>query len=266
VDMLIIAERINSSRKSIARAIEARDAAFIQNEARLQAEAGADYIDVNAGAFVGEELDCLRWVVEVIQEATDLPLSIDSPDPAVIRGLLPLANKPPMINSITLEPARLNNTLPLIAEYGTKVIGLCQSEDRMAESADDKVRLAGQLVESVTQAGIPLDNLYIDPLVYPLATHPQSAMAAMDAIDRIMRKFPGVHTICGLTNISYGLPERKLINRTFLVAAISRGLAAVILDPTDKALFGALKAALAVVAKDEYCMDYIAAFRERRLA
>jgi cobalamin-dependent methionine synthase I len=155
--------------------------------------------------------------------------------------------------------------LPLAAAHGAKVIGLCQSGDRMAESADDKVHLAGQLVESVIQAGIPLDDLYIDPLVYPLGTHPGSAMAAMDAIDRIMRKFPGVHTICGLTNISYGLPERRLINRTFLAAAISRGLDAAILDPTDNLLFSALKAGLAIAAKDEYCMDYIAAFRSGRL-
>jgi len=264
--MLIVAERINSSRKSVARAIEIRDAAFIQNEASAQAQVGADYIDVNAGAFVGRELECLRWAVEAVQEAVDLPLSIDSPDPAVIEGVLPLVNRPPMINSITLEPARLNRILPLAAGHGARVIGLCQSEGRMAESADDKLRLAGQLVESVTKAGFRLDDLYIDPLVYPLATHPGSAMAAMEAIDRIMRDFRGVHTICGLTNISYGLPERKLLNRTFLATAISRGLDAVILDPTDNLLFSALKAGLAVAARDDYCMDYIAAFRAGRLA
>jgi len=266
VDMLIIGERINSSRKTMAQAMEARDTAFVQDEARKQAEAGADYLDVNAGAFVGEELDCLKWVLRVVQEVTDLPLSIDSPDPVVIKGILSLVNRPPLINSITLEPTRLEGILPLVAEHGTKVIGLCQSEDKMAESIDDKLILAGQLAESVTKAGIPLDNLYIDPLVYPVATHPQSATVTVEAIDRIMREFKGVHTICGLTNVSYGLPERKLINRTFLVAAVARGLDAVILDPTDKALFGALKAALAVAGKDEYCMDFIAAFREGRLA
>lgn len=264
--MLIVAERINSSRKSVARAIETQDAIFIQNEAKSQAEAGADYIDVNAGAFPGEELACLRWVVEVVQKAVDLPLSIDSPDPEVIKGVLPLLNKPPLINSITLEPSRLNGMLPLAADHGARVIALCQSEERMGESIDDKVRLAGRLVESVIRMGISLDNLYIDPLVYPLATHPQSAMVATGAVERIMREFPGVHTICGLTNVSYGLPERRLINRTFLVAAISRGLDAAILDPTDKLLFSALKAGLAVVGRDDYCMDFIAAFRAGRLA
>lgn len=264
--MLIVAERINSSRKRVAQAIETRDEAFIRNEARIQAEAGADFIDVNAGALVGEELTCLRWMVETVQETVDLPLSIDSPDPKVIEGVLPLLKRPPMINSVTLEPARLSGILPLAASHGAKVIGLCQSEDKMPESADDKVRLAGQLVEGVTRAGIYLNNLYIDPLIYPLATHSQAAMAAMEAIERIMKEFAGVHTICGLTNISYGLPERRLINRTFLVVAISRGLDAAILDPTDTLLYAALRTGQAIAGRDNYCMDYIAAFRAGRLA
>ncbi|MCP4664984.1 MAG: dihydropteroate synthase, partial [Deltaproteobacteria bacterium] len=120
-------------------------------------------------------------------------------------------------------------------------------------------------VARVTDAGIPLDDLYIDPLVYPLATNPTSALATLDAIERMMREFSGVHTICGLTNVSYGMPNRKLVNRTFLVSAIARGLDAAILDPTDKKLFSALKAAHMVAGKDDFCMQYIAAFREGRL-
>ncbi len=263
--MLIVAERINSSRKSVAQAMEAQDKAFIENEARLQTEAGADYVDVNAGSFIGEEAELLKWVVGVVQEVTDLPLCIDSPDPKIIKSVLPLLKRPPMINSITMEAARLEGMLPLAAEKKAKVIGLCQSEGSIAETVDDKVRLAGRLVKEVSKANIPLDDLYIDPLVYPLSSSPSSGLAVLKAIGRIIQEFPGVHTICGLTNVSYGLPRRKLINRTFLVAAVTRGLDAVILDPTDKELFGALKAALTVVSKDEYCMDYIAAYRNGRL-
>jgi 5-methyltetrahydrofolate--homocysteine methyltransferase len=122
--------------------------------------------------------------------------------------------------------------------------------------------MAGLLVEKVSAAGVPLDHLYIDPLVYPLATNPQSATATLDAIEGIMKAFPGVHTTCGLTNVSHGLPSRKLVNRTFLTAAIARGLDSAILDPTDKQLYGALKAALMVVGNDDFCMEYITAFRE----
>ena len=148
--MLIVAERINSSRKSVAQAMEVQDKGFIQNEARIQVEAGADYIDVNAGSFIGEETQLLKWVVEVVQEITDVPLCIDSPAPEVIKAVLPLLHRPPMVNSITMEPVRLEGILPLVAEQGTKVIGLCQSEDTLAETVDDKVRLAGQLVEEST--------------------------------------------------------------------------------------------------------------------
>jgi 5-methyltetrahydrofolate--homocysteine methyltransferase len=263
--MLIIGERINASRKPIAEAIVSRDAVFIQNEAKTQAMAEADYLDVNAGTFVGEEAKHLRWVIETIQEVVDLPLCIDSPDPAVIKAMIPFVKKTPMINSITLEPSRLEGILPLVAQRKAKVIALCPSGDSIADSAEAKVRMAGQLVEKVKGAGISLDDLYIDPLVYPLATNDQSAIATLDAIGQIMKQLPGVHTICGLTNVSYGLPNRRLLNRTFLVAAVIRGLDSAILDPTDKQLFGALKAALVIAGNDEFCMQYITAFREGRL-
>jgi 5-methyltetrahydrofolate corrinoid/iron sulfur protein methyltransferase len=262
--VLIIGERINSSRKSIAEAISSRNAPLIQNEAKSQAVAGADYIDVNAGTFVGEEIKYLHWIIETVQEIVELPLCIDSPDPSVIKAMLPLVKKPPMINSITLEPFRLEGILPLVAEHKTKVIALCQSGDSIADTTEKKVEMARHLVERVNVAGISLDNLYIDPLVHPLATNDRSALATLDAIEKIMKEFPGVHTTCGLTNVSYGLPNRKLVNRTFLVAAVARGLDSAILDPTDKQLFGALKASLMITGKDEFCMEYIAGFREGR--
>ena len=263
--MLIIGERINSSRKRIAEALSCRDKNFIQSEAKAQAEAGAHYIDVNAGAFIGEEAEYLRWTMDAVQEVCGLPLCIDSPDAGVIREVLPLAGITPMINSITLEPARLDGMLPLIADFKTKVIGLCQSEDSIADSTEAKIKLALQLVEKVKLAGIPPDNLYIDPLVYPLGTDTKSAMATLDAIAHIMKEFPGVHTVCGLTNISHGMPCRKLINRTFLVSAIIRGLDGAIMDPTDKELYSSLRAAVAVAGKDEFCMEYIRAFRAGKL-
>ena len=263
--MLIIGERINSSRKQIAEAISSRNAGFIQNEAKAQVEAEANYIDVNAGSFIGEEAKHLKWLIEVVQEVTDHPLCIDSPDPEVIKSVLPMVKTAPMINSITLEPHRLEGILPLVVEYKSKVIALCQTEDSMAETTEDKVEMAGKLVEKATASGVPLDDLYIDPLVYPVATNTESALATLNAIEQIMKQFPGVHTTCGLTNISYGLPNRRLVNRTFLVAAIVRGLDSAIIDPTDKELYGSLKAALMVMGKDEYCMGYIRPFREGRL-
>jgi 5-methyltetrahydrofolate corrinoid/iron sulfur protein methyltransferase len=260
--MIIIAERINASRKLIAKAIAGEDTVFIQGEAKAQAAAGADYIDVNAGTFVGEEASRLKWVVETVQEVVDVPLCLDSPDPKVIEEVLPLVKvSPVMINSINLEPARLQGLLPLVAGNAAKVVGLCQSEDKMAETADEKLKFAGQLVEEVNKAGVPLDNLFIDPLVYPVSTNGMSAVETIGAIEKIMSEFPGVHTTCGLTNVSYGLPLRKLINRSFLVMAIDRGLDSAILDPTDTQLYAALKAALVLTGKDDFCMNYVSDFR-----
>ncbi len=262
--MLIVGERINASRKYIAQAISSRNTSFIQDEAKVQAMAGADYLDVNAGTFVGEETKHLQWIIETVQEVVDIPLCIDSPDPSVIKAIIPLVKKTPMINSITLEPSRIEGILPLVSEYKLKVIALCQSEDTIGDTVEAKVNMAKQLVERVEPAGIPLNDLYIDPLVYPLATNNESALATLEAVEHIMKQFPGVHTICGLTNVSYGLPNRRLVNRTFLVSAVIRGLDSAILDPTDAQLFGALRAALAIAGKDEFCIEYIGGFREGR--
>ena len=263
--MIIIGERINASRKSIAHAISSEDADYIQNEAKAQAEAGADYIEINAGTFVGQEAERLRWLISVVQEVNDLPLCIDSSDPQVIRSVVPLLKTQCMINSITLEPTRLEGILPLAIDYKARVIGLCQSEDLLAETTEKKVELASKLVEKVLKAGMSLDDLYIDPLVYPLATDHLSALAVLDAIQKIMDGFPGVHTICAISNLSHGLPKRTLVNRAFLVAAVARGLDSAIMDPTDKGLYKISKTALMVVGKDDFCMEYITAFREGKL-
>ncbi len=145
--MIIIGERINSSRKTIAQAIERRDSTFIRKEAIDQAQAGADYIDVNAGSFAGQEADCLAWLVETVQEAVDLPLCLDSPDPQVIKEVIPRTLGPALINSVTLEPERLDTLLPLALEYDAGLIALCQSSETLAHTATQKLELAAQLIE-----------------------------------------------------------------------------------------------------------------------
>ncbi len=260
--MLIVAERINASRKAIRAALETMDAAAIQQEARVQDAAGADYIDVNGGTFPGREPELLTWLVETVQQVTDKPLCLDSPDASALAAALPKAKaRPPMINSINLERERYERILPLALEYRAKLIALCQGEGVPAASAAQKVELGSELVERLTSAGIALDDIYVDPLVFPLGTDSASAQATIEAIGTIMQRFPGVHTICGLTNVSHGLPARRLINRTFLVGAMSRGMDAAIVDPTDPQLVSSMYAARAVFGRDEYCMGLIEAFR-----
>ncbi len=264
--MIIIGEKINSSRRQIAEAIASGNREYIQNEAKVQSDAGADYIDVNAAAFMEKEAEYLKWIIEVVQEVTELPLCIDSPDPEVIKKVISLVKKSPMINSITLEPTRLDGILPLVLDYRANVIGLCQTGNQMGKTAAEKVEIAGRLIEKVISSGIGIDALYIDPLVFPVGADSNSACATLDAIEEIMKQFQGVHTVCGLTNVSHGLPNRKLVNRTFLAEAVARGLDSAILDPSDKQLLGALRASLMLMGKDEYCMGYIKAFRKGLLA
>jgi len=264
--MLIVGERINSSRKAINQAIKAKDADFIRAEAKAQAEAGADYIDVNAGSFIEREAEYLCWLVEVVQRVTELPLCIDSPNPEAIAAALDVVKGSAMLNSISLEERRMVGMMPLVKKYKTKIVALCQSDEGIAATVSDRVKIAEQMVEVLTKEGIALSDIYIDPLVYPIATDTQSALAALGAIEKIMQLFPGVHTICGLTNVSFGLPARRLLNRTFLVAAISYGLDSAIIDPTDRELMAGLVAAEALLNRDEFCSRYIRAYREGKLS
>ena len=265
--MLIVAERINASRKAIRAALEKQDAAAIVNEVRTQAEAGAHYIDLNGGTFPGREAELLCWLVDTAQGATELPLCLDSPDPDALAAALPrIKGERPMINSINLEPERFNRILPLAREYQAKLIALVQGEGVPAAGAAEKVELASRLVDQLVQGGMVLEDIYVDPLVFPVGTDSNSALATVTAMREIMARFPGVHTICGLTNVSHGLPARKLVNRTFLAGAIANGMDAAIIDPTDAQLMAALFAAEAVYGRDEYCVNLIEAFQAGKLA
>ena len=261
--MLIVGERINASRKAIRAALEAFDRDAIQREARAQEQAGAHYIDVNGGTFPGREPELLCWLVETVQAVTDKPLCLDSPDAdALAAALAKVKTARPMINSINLERDRYARILPLALEHRAKLVALCQGEDLPAATAEHKVELASQLIDRLTKAGMPIEDLYVDPLVFPLGTDSNSALATIDAVGTIMQRFPGVHTVVGLTNVSFGMPVRKLINRTFLVGAIGRGLDSAIIDPTDPQLVSAMYAAEAVFGRDEYCVEFMERFRE----
>jgi 5-methyltetrahydrofolate--homocysteine methyltransferase len=265
--MLIVAERVNASRKAIRAALEKLDAAAIANEVRIQADAGAHYIDVNGGTFPGREAELLCWLVDTAQGATELPLCLDSADPdALAAALARVKGARPMINSINLEPERFARVLPLAREHQTKLIALAQGEGVPAASAAEKVKLAARLVEQLVKGGMVLDDIYVDPLVFPVGTDSASGLATVSAMREIMARFPGVHTICGLTNVSHGLPARKLVNRTFLAGAIANGMDAAIIDPTDAQLMATLYAAEAVFGRDEYCVNLIEAFQAGKVA
>ena len=263
--MIIVGEKINTSRKSIEEAVRKRDAAFIIKVARQQAEAGAHYIDVNAGTFVEQEADCLCWLVETVQKEVALPLSLDSPDPKALSAAMKLHKGEPMVNSISLEEERFHSLLPVITAQPCSVVALCLGGTAMPTTTEERVQVGSELVAKLTGAGFPVEKIYVDPLIQPISVDTNMGMAALGAIRKIMDVVPGVNTICGLSNISFGLPERRLINRHFLALGIAYGLSAVILDPTDRQLMATLLTVEMLLGRDEYCGNFIEAYQSGRI-
>jgi 5-methyltetrahydrofolate--homocysteine methyltransferase len=268
--MLIVGEKLNSSIGRVAAAIEARDAATVQDLARRQAEAGAAYIDVNAAVRVADEMDDLAWLITSVQAAIDTPLCIDSPNPAAIARGLELVRASgklgrPLVNSITAEPDRLHGILPLVAEHSCPVVALTSDELGIPTTVQDRLRIAGKIVAEAEKYGVLQENIYLDPLVLPVATDIRNGAIFMDALAAIKAEYPKVKTISGLSNVSYGLPKRKIVNRAFLVMALHAGMDAAIMDPLDRDLMALLLAGELLMGHDEYCMNYLRAYRSGRL-
>jgi 5-methyltetrahydrofolate--homocysteine methyltransferase len=263
--MLVVGEKINTSRKSIAAAVEAQDVDFISEVAREQAEAGAHYIDVNAGTYLDKEVDYLCWLVQVVQKAVDLPLCLDSPNPEALAEAIKHHKGEPMINSISLEKERFQALLPVVTDHPCRIVALCMAETSMPTTVEERVQVGAQLINELTNNGISLEKIYVDPLVQPISVDTGMGTAVLGAIQSIMHDFPGVNTICGLSNISFGLPLRKTINRNFLALCMASGLSAAILDPTDQELMATLLSTDMLLGRDEYCESFINAYQEGRI-
>ncbi len=263
--MLIVGERLNTSRPAAREMVARRDAAAVRQEAARQAEAGAAYIDVNAGTFLAEEPEVLRWMVTTVQEAVALPLCLDSPNPSALAGALRVHRGKALLNSITGEKARWDAVLPLVRDTGSAVVALALDDAGMPRSAAEAVAKGSRVVEKLLAAGVPAGDIFVDPLVRPVSADGGAAVAALDALRELRGKYPGVHAICGLSNVSFGLPRRSLVNQAFLAAAVAAGLDAAILDPLDGSLMALLLAAEAVLGLDPHCRRYLRAYRAGRL-
>ena len=264
--MRIVGERINTSRKPINQAVAGRDAAAIQKEAAVQIAGGADLIDVNAGSRRDSEVKDLLWLVEVIQgEFPEIRLSIDSPHPDSMHRVLDQVRLPPMLNSVTGEKARFEAMCPVIQSRPCDVVALCIDDRGIPKTAGQSVENAVQLVADLEGIGVDRERIYLDPVIQAVSTNTQAAVMALEAMDRIRKELDGVHIISGLSNISFGLPHRSLVNRTFLTLAMAAGLNAVILDSSDTKMMSALKATQLLLDQDPWCQSYTRAFREGNL-
>jgi 5-methyltetrahydrofolate--homocysteine methyltransferase len=266
--MIIIGEKINATRKTVAAALADRDEQFIIDTAVAQGRAGADYIDLNGGdPREGQEAANMEWLVKLVQANTDVPVAIDSANPEAMDVGLSLVTEgvKPILNSISLETDNLDERLAILAKYDCMVIGLVMSDDGPPQSAADRVERAGALIEKFEACGKKTSDIIIDPCFFPVSADGACGRAVIDGIAAIHENWPNVHIGGGCSNISYGLPKRKLVNFAALAQAIYHGMDAGLIDPCTPGIIAAILAAEAVAGRDEYCMNYINAERDGTL-
>ncbi len=260
--MNIIGEKINGTRKKVATAIVNRDADFIRDLAKRQVDDGANWLDVNAGTHPDREVDDLLWLIDLIQGVTDVPLCLDSANPQALTAAVGKTSKTPMINSISGEPDRLGNVLPIVARNGCPVIALAMDAQGIPPDVEGRMTVVHRLVKAAREAGVADDKLYIDPLVMTIGTNTEGGRITLDSIRTVHTEYPQVHISLGLSNISFGLPARSLINRTFLTLAIAAGMDTAIIDPNDRELRAARFATDLLLGHDKHCLNYTRAFRK----
>lgn len=260
--MIIIGEKINGSIPVVAEAIANRDSEFIKNRARMQAEAGATYIDCCASVPEAEEVETLKWMIDCIQEATDLPISVDSPSAEVLAQVFPYCKRPGLINSVSGEGNKIDVLFPLIADTKWEVIALLSDDTGIPKTAEDRLNVFAKIMAKAKEYGIKPSRLHIDPLVEMLCTSEDGIAMNEEVISTIREQYPTIHITAAVSNISFNLPVRKMINLGFTVLAMKAGLDSAILDPTNRDMMGVIYATEALLGMDDYCMEYISAYRE----
>jgi 5-methyltetrahydrofolate corrinoid/iron sulfur protein methyltransferase len=262
--MIIIGERINGMFRDIARAIREKDPGPVQEWARKQEAMGAGYLDINVGPAVADRVSAMRWLVEVTQEATKLPLCLDSTDYDAIEAGLEICKQPAMINSVPAIAEKMDRIFTMASKYNAEVIGLAMNEEGIPKDAESRVALAMELVANCDAYGVPIDSLYIDPLVLPCNVGQAHGPEVFETLRQIkLLSDPPPKTVVGLSNISQGTKNRELINRTFAVMAMACGLDAAIADACDEELIAAIATARVLLNMDIYCDSYVDVFKSQ---
>ncbi|MDD3718027.1 MAG: dihydropteroate synthase [Actinomycetota bacterium] len=244
--MLIIGEKVNVMMKAIGAAIKDRDKKPIQEMALLQAEGGASWLDINLGPATKEGPEKMRFVVESVQEVTDLPLALDTMNIDAMKAGLEVVKGEVMINSISSGPERIEKLMPMAVEHNAWVVGLTlNAQGNVPRDADERVEVAYNILMAAQEYGIPMEKILIDPIVLPISVTQDQVHALVDAMDMLQGVFaefdPAPGTVVGLSNVSNGVPDESLcslINRTLLAVLMAKGLTAAIVDPNDEELMG----------------------------
>lgn len=261
--MIIIGEKINGSIPIVADAIARRDADFIKQRAAAQERAGATFIDCCASVPESEELETLKWMIDCIQEATDLPIAVDSPSADVLAEAWKFCKKPGLINSVSGEGDKIDKIFPILAENkGWEVIALLSDDTGIPKNAADRLKVFDKIMDKAKTYGIAPNRIHIDPLVEMLCTSENGIETNVEVISTVRAKYPSIHITAAVSNISFNLPVRKMVNWGFTVLAMNAGLDSAILDPTNRDMMGLIFATEALLGMDDYCIEYIGAYKD----
>ncbi len=262
----IIGERINPTRrKKLAESMAQGDFTVVQEDARKQVEAGAQILDVNAGVPGADEPALLRGAVQAVMEVAQVPLCFDSANPEALKAALEIFPGKALINSTTAEESMMQQVLPLAKEYGAAVIGVITDESGIPATPAARLAVARKLIQRAADYGIPAEDILIDCLALTVGADYKAGQVTLDSI-ALVRDELGVNLSLGASNVSFGLPDRKVINIAYLALAIARGMTAAITDPTVPEIQTMLLASDLLMGRDEYAMRWIKAFRKRSKA
>ena len=259
---VLIGERINpAGKKRLAGALKAGDLEIVRREALAQTEAGADILDINVGTFGVDEVTLLPRAVQTVMDTVDIPLCLDSNNPAALEAALEIYKGKPLINSVTGEENSLARVLPLVKKYGAAVIGLVQDDEGIPKNAERRVDIARKIVERAEAAGIARHDVIIDCLAFAVGADTSSGPAVIEAIRRIKAEL-GVNLTLGASNVSFGLPDRDLLNNAFVAIAVAAGVTCLIADVAR--VRPIVLAADLVLARDNRARRYVEAYRQRQ--
>ncbi len=261
--MIIIGEKINGSIPSVKKAIAEKDADFIRNLARVQDAAGATFIDVCASVADEIEVETMKWLIDLVQEVTDKPIAVDSPNTRGCVECMAFCNKPGLLNSVSLEGDKIEVAFPVLAANpGWEVAALLNDDSGIPQTAAKRLEVFDKIMEKAKEYGIDPSRFHIDPLVEMLCTSDDGIAMVVEVINKIKEKFPTIHVTGAVSNISFNLPVRKLVNQAFIVLAMNAGMDSAILDPLNRDMMGMIFATEACLGMDEFCMEYISAYRD----
>jgi 5-methyltetrahydrofolate--homocysteine methyltransferase len=260
--MIIIGEKLNGSIPSVAKAIAEKNEQFIRDLAKKQSEAGANFIDVCASVPEARELEVLKWMIDLVQDACDTPICVDSPSVKVCAQAIGLCRTPGLINSVSGEGDKVDTIFPLIAGTGWECIALLSDDKGIPRTVERRIEIFRDIMRKADEYKIAANRLHIDPLIEMLCASENGIATVTDTIKKVKEFYPQIHVTGGASNISFNLPARKFINRAFIILAMNAGMDSAILDPLNKEMMGLLYAAEALLGKDDYFIEYINAFRK----